>query len=88
MTTIWRKLLVLAMVAVVLALASIYEVVRWLTHLGIPEMAGEVADRYLGGTTLAIIVVLVLLLRSEQPRRPYDDDPPHVDRRCRRHRRW
>ena len=47
MTTLLRKLLVLAVVGVVLVLASIYEVVRWLTHLGVPEMAGRVSERYL-----------------------------------------
>jgi len=94
MTTLFRKLLVLAMVTVVLVLASIYEIVRWLTHLGIPEMAGRVSDRFLGGTTIAIIVVLILLLRSERPRRRRDDDwgdPPQWDYgppRYRRRRPW
>ncbi len=67
MTTLLRKLLVLAVVGVVLVLASIYEVVRWLTHLGIPEMAGQVSERYLTGTTIAVVLALVFLLRSNRP---------------------
>jgi hypothetical protein len=75
MTTLLRKLLVLAVIAVVLVLASIYEVVRWLTHLGVPEMAGRVSDRYLTGTTVAIVVALVFLLRSDRSSRERDREP-------------
>lgn len=73
MTTILRKLLVLGMVGMVLVLAGIYEVVRWLTQLGVTDMAGQVADTYLTGTAVAIIVAMVLLLRSDRPRRRYDE---------------
>jgi hypothetical protein len=90
MTTILRKLLVLGMVAMVLMLASIYEVVRWLTRLGVTDMAEQVADRYLTGTAVAVIVVMVLLLRSDRPRRhedhsyyPPDYRPPPYPRRPR-----
>ena len=91
MTTLLRKLLVLAVVGVVLVLASIYEVVRWLTHLGVPEMASRVSDRYLTGTTIAVVLALLFLLRSDRPdRRRYEepDEPPC--RRCRplRYRDW
>ncbi len=88
MTTILRKLLVLAMVMLVLMLASIYEVVRWLTRLGVTDMAEHVADRYLTGTAIAVIVAMVLLLRSDRPRRheehpyyPPDYRPPSYPRR-------
>ena len=73
MTTVLRKLLVLGMVAMVLMLASIYEVVRWLTRLGVTDIAEHVADRYLTGTAVAVIVVMVLLLRSDRPRRRWDE---------------
>jgi len=75
MTTIWRKLLVLLMVAVVLMLASIYEVVRWLTQMGITDLAGRFADRYLTGGAVAVIVVLVFLLRSERRPRHWNYPP-------------
>ncbi len=75
MTTIWRKLLVLFMLGMVLMLASIYEVVRWLTRMGITDLAGQVTDRYLTGGAVAVILALVFLLRSERPRRRYDDHP-------------
>jgi hypothetical protein len=93
MTTLLRKLLVLAVIAVVLVLASIYEVVRWLTHLGVPEMAGRVSERYLTGTTIAVVLALVLLLRSDRPdRRRYDDLEEPPCRQCRpgprRYRDW
>jgi len=85
-----RKLLVLAVVAVVLVLASIYEVVRWLTHLGVPEMAGRVSDRYLTGTTIAVVVALVFLLRSDRRRYEQPDEPPYrrYRPRPRRYRDW
>lgn len=75
MTTILRKLLVLGMVAIVFVFASIHEVVRWLTRLGIPEMADNVADRYLTGTTVATVLILVFLLRSDRPGRRWDERP-------------
>ena len=91
MTTLFRKLLVLGIVAVVLMLAGIHEIVRWLVRLGVPDAAQEAKDRWLSGTTVAIIVALVFLLRSGRPRRrwhdcPYDPreyEPPP----CRRGRR-
>lgn len=91
MTTLLRKLLVLAAIAVVLVLASIYEVVRWLTHMGVPEMAGRVSERYLTGTTIAVVLALVFLLRSDRPaQRPYDEphEPPYWRSRPRRYRDW
>jgi formate hydrogenlyase subunit 3/multisubunit Na+/H+ antiporter MnhD subunit len=77
MTTFLRKLLMLAVIAVVLVLASIYEVVRWLTHLGVPEMADRVSERYLTGTTIAVVVALVFLLRSDRRRHEQPDEPPY-----------
>ncbi len=91
MTTLLRKLLVLAVVGAVLVLASIYEVVRWLTHLGVPEMAGRVSERYLTGTTIAVVLALVFLLRSDRPvRRRYDEpeEPPCWQCRPGRYRDW
>lgn len=93
MTTLLRKLLVLAAIAVVLVLASIYEVVRWLTHLGVPEMAGRVSERYLTGTTIAVVAALIFLLRSDRSdRRRYEEpeEPPFWRYRPgrRRHRDW
>lgn len=69
MTTIWRKLLVLGMVAVVRILASVYEVVCWLVRLDVPELADRIADRYLTPTALTIVIVLVVLLPSDPRRR-------------------
>jgi hypothetical protein len=90
MTTLLRKLLVLAVVGAVLVLASIYEVVRWLTHLGVPEMAGRVSERHLTGTTVAIVVALVFLLRSDRRRYERPDEPPYWQYRPgpRRYRDW
>jgi hypothetical protein len=92
MTTLLRKLLVLAVVGVVLILASIYEVVRWLTHLGVPEMAGRVSDQYLTGTTIAVVLALVFLLRSDRRRDRYHEPGEPPCSQCppgpRRYRDW
>ncbi len=65
MTTIWRKLIIVAVVAGVFGMAGIYEVVNWLARHGIPEMAQGFQDRFLTGTAVTVIVALLVLLRSD-----------------------
>jgi uncharacterized membrane protein len=67
MTTIWRKLLIVAVVAGVLGMAGIYEIVNWLTRHGVPQMAEGFRERYLTGTAVAVIVAMLILLRSDGP---------------------
>jgi H+/Cl- antiporter ClcA len=64
MTTIWRKLLVGAAVAVVLGMAGIYDIVSFLSRHGIPEMFQGISDRFLTGTAVAVILALLILLKS------------------------
>ena len=67
MTTIWRKLIIVAVVVGVLGMAGIYEIVNWLARHGIPQMAEGFQERYLTGTAVAVIVAMLVLLRSDGP---------------------
>jgi hypothetical protein len=66
MTTFWRKLLVVGVIAVVLGVAGVYEIANWLARHGLVETAATARDQYLDGTSIAIIVALLILLGSQR----------------------
>lgn len=72
MTTVLRKLLVVAIIVAVLGLANVHELTRWLMQHGVIEAADRVEAYCLNGTTVAIVVALLILLRSDRrvPRYP------------------
>jgi len=57
-----RKLIVLAMVAVVFLLGNVWLVANWLQDHGLIDWARYLRTEYLTGTAITIIIVLLILL--------------------------
>jgi len=62
MTITMRKLVVLALVAIIFLLANAVVVVEWLREQGVLDVAREIRKEYVTGTAITVIVVLLILL--------------------------
>ena len=66
MTTIWRKALVVGVVAAILALAGIQEIAAWLARHGAIQLAETAREQFLTGTAITVILAMLVLTRSQK----------------------
>jgi hypothetical protein len=64
MTLTIRKVIVIALVAMILMAANIIVIANWLADSGVEQKANYLKENFLTGTAISVIIALLILLVS------------------------